>query len=100
MNVPELVNVWIVCPPLVVIVHPVEVGDTPSEPFVAYDNITTPEPPFPPAPDPPPPPQPPPVFAVPAVPALARPTHHAQPHPEPPEPFVVNSLVPHPPHPA
>ena len=46
MNVPLVVKVWIVCHPLVVIVPPVDVGDTPSEPFVAYERITTPEPPF------------------------------------------------------
>lgn len=35
VNVPLVVNVWIVCPPLVVIVHPVDDGSTPSLPSVA-----------------------------------------------------------------
>lgn len=41
MNVPEVVNVWIVCPPLVVIVQPVELVETQSDQSVAYDIITT-----------------------------------------------------------
>lgn len=41
VKVQELVNVWIVCPPLVVIVPPVDVGETPSLPSVAYEIITT-----------------------------------------------------------
>jgi len=41
VNVPLDVNVWIVCPPLVVIVPQVEVFDTQSLQFVAYDIITT-----------------------------------------------------------
>ena len=86
VNVPLVVNVWMVCPPLVVIVQPVDVGETQSEPFVAYDMITIPEPQFHPFqfhPDPPPPPQP--VFAVAFVPA-----HPAAspPLPPPPEPHV------------
>lgn len=35
MNVPLVVKVWIVCQPLVVIVPPVEEGDTQSLQFVA-----------------------------------------------------------------
>jgi len=35
VNVPLEVNVWIVCPPLVVIVPPVELADTQSLPSVA-----------------------------------------------------------------
>jgi len=68
VNVPLVVNVWIVCHPLVVIVPPVEEVDTPSLPSVAYEIITTQEPPLAPvkfhcpAPQPPPP-----VFAVPLV---------------------------------
>ena len=41
VKVQELVNVCMVCPPLVVIVPPVELVDTPSLPSVAYDIITT-----------------------------------------------------------
>lgn len=100
VNVPLDVNVWIVCPPLVVIVQPVEEVDTPSLPFVAYEITTIHDPPFPPAPDHHPPQPPHHVFAVPAVPAFASHTHPAPHHPVPPVPFVVNSLVPHPPPPA
>lgn len=39
-------NVCIVCHPLVVIVPPVELVDTPSDPSVAYDMITIPLQPF------------------------------------------------------
>lgn len=35
VKVPEVVNVWIVCPQLVVIVPPVELGETQSLQFVA-----------------------------------------------------------------
>ena len=35
VNVPLDVNVWIVCPPLVVFVHPVDDGETQSDPSVA-----------------------------------------------------------------
>ena len=42
MNVPEEVNVCIVCPPEVVFVPPVELGETQSDPSVAYEIITIP----------------------------------------------------------
>ena len=100
VNVQDVKKVCIVCPPLVVIVPPVELGDTPSEPSVAYEMTTTPEPPLPPAPDPPPPPHHHPVFAVPAVPAFASQTPPAPHPPVPPAPFVVNSDCPPPHHPA
>ncbi len=45
VKVPLDVNVWIVFPPDVVIVPPVEESETPSEPSVAYEIITIPEPP-------------------------------------------------------
>lgn len=70
MKVQDVKNVCIVCPPLVVIVHPVEEGETQSDQFVAYDIITTPDQPanpgLPAAPVDHPPPQPPPSQFVPA----------------------------------
>lgn len=98
VNVPLEVNVCIVCPPLVVIVHPVEEGETQSLPFVAYEIITTPDQPANPGlpvtvfPQPPPPPQSPLVPAdqpvVPFLPAPHPPFHPAQAplFPQPPPP--------------
>lgn len=75
-------NVWIVCQPLVVIVPPVEVGETQSLPFVAYEIITTQSQPLPPValllPPPPQPNQFVQLFGVPdatAVPPHQVPTH-------------------------
>lgn len=73
MKVQDVKNVCIVCPPLVVIVHPVEEGDIQSEPLVAYDNITIPLHPVPPV-EFTPPPHPEPVFAV-----AGEPFHHTHP---------------------
>lgn len=64
-------KVCIVCPPLVVIVPPVEEGDTPSLQSVAYEIITIPVQPAHHTCVPAAPPHPPhPLFAVPAVPAV------------------------------
>lgn len=70
VKVPLEVNVCIVCQPLVVIVHPVDVGSTQSLPSVAYDIITIPlhHAHHPRDDAPPPHPHPPhPVFTVPLV---------------------------------
>lgn len=82
MNVPLVVNVWIVCHPLVVIVPPVEVGETQSLQSVAYEIITTQSQPLPPValllPPPPQPNQLVQLFGVPdatAVPPHQVPTH-------------------------
>lgn len=104
MNVPPDVKVWIVCQPLVVIVHPVDEVLTPSLPSVAYEIITIPLHHAPPhkedAPHQPHPPHPP-VFAVPldaghpfntVTPLPPHPVHHVHatfhahipPHPHPP----------------
>jgi hypothetical protein len=48
VNVPEEVNVCIVCPPEVVFVPPVELGETQSDPSVAYEIIIIPSLPSPP----------------------------------------------------
>lgn len=99
VNVPELVNVCIVCDPLVVIVPPVELVETPSDPSVAYDMITIPlhpDHPLLPAYQPPPPQ---PVFAV----QFCGDTPLSQPfHPPPVHPvhFVQFTVIPHHPHPA
>lgn len=94
VKVHELVNVWIVCPQIVVIVPPVEVGDTPSEPSVAYETITTPLHPTSPvvftdAPDHHP------VLAVPLVPTPVTPQYPAPHHPAPPAPPVTPADPPH-----
>lgn len=47
VKVQEDVNVCIVCPPLVVIVPPVELGEIQSEPLVAYEIIIIPLQPVP-----------------------------------------------------
>lgn len=98
VNVPEVVNVWIVCQPLVVIVPPVDVGDTPSLPSVAYDIISKPLPPLYPAAAPArdthQPPHP--VFAVPTL-----PFQELYASPFPPQPVPHNHLAvyhPQPPH--
>lgn len=96
VNVPELVNVWIVCPPLVVIVPPVDAVETQSDQFVAYDIITIPlHPEYQAANhalETHPPPQP--VFAVPALPF---PVLYASQFPQP--PVHHNPLVVYPPPP-
>lgn len=100
VNVPEEVNVCIVCPPLVVIVPHVELVDIQSLQSVAYDTITIPlhqlyhavEA----ALDAPPQPQP--VFAVPALPFH---TLYDSPLPQPhvpPNPLLVYQPQPHPPY--
>lgn len=98
VNVPEVVNVCIVCPPDVVIVPPVDVLETPSEPSVAYEIITIPEPHtsqvvLTDAPEPHP------VFAVPFVPTQEM-AHQYPPPPQPPQPAPpVTPAAPQPPPP-
>lgn len=100
VNIQEDVNVCIVCHPLVVIVPPVDVLDTPSDPSVAYEIITTHEPPVPHEPDPQPPQPPQPVFAVHAVHAVVNHEPPQPPQPVPHDPFDVNSDSPPPQPPA
>lgn len=97
MKVQDVKKVCMVCPPLVVIVPPVEDGEIQSDPFVAYETITTPLPHF--GVDlkdvAPPPPQP--SQSVHPVPF----TEFVAPLPQPPVPHAQGfaNSEPHPPHP-
>lgn len=89
VKVPFDVNVWMVWPPEVVMIPPVEVFDTPSEPSVAYENIATPFPPVPADAPPfevPPPPPPRPSVPFPAPPDAPFPPPPVPPEPPPPSP--------------